>query len=33
MSYDVRFGVQTVCENNDGERFVKVRKPELDNPT
>lgn len=33
MSYDVRFGVQTVCENNDGERFVKVHRPELDNPT
>lgn len=33
MSYDVRFGVQTVCENNDGERFVKVHRPELDSPT
>lgn len=21
MSYDIGFGVQTVCENNDGERF------------
>ena len=28
MSYDVRFGVQTVCENNDGERFVIVHKIE-----
>lgn len=33
MSYDIRFGVQTVCENNDGERFVVVRTPELDCPT
>ena len=33
MSYDVRFGVQTVCENNDGERFVIVHRPELDSPT
>ena len=33
MSYDVRFGVQTVCENNDGERFVEVGVPELDSPT
>lgn len=33
MSYDIRFGVQTVCENNDGERFVVVHVPEYDNPT
>lgn len=33
MSYDIRFGVQTVCENNDGERFAVVHVPEYDNPT
>ena len=33
MSYDVMFGVQTVCANNDGERFVVVHMPEYDSPT
>ena len=33
MSYDIRFGVQTVCANNDGERFVVVHMPEYDSPT
>ena len=33
MSYDIRFGVQTVCANNDGEHFVVVREPEYDCPT
>ena len=33
MSYDIEFGVQTVCENNDGERFAWVRSPEMDSPT
>lgn len=33
MSYDIRFGVQTVMPNNDGESFVVVHVPEYDSPT
>lgn len=33
MSYDIRWCVETVKENNDGERFVVVHTPEYDSPT
>lgn len=33
MSYDIRWCVETVRENNDGERFVVVHTPEYDSPT
>lgn len=33
MSYDIRFGVQTVEANNDGENMCIVGAPELDSPT
>lgn len=33
MSYDIRWCVETVRENNDGERFVVVHIPEYDSPT
>ena len=33
MSYDIRFGVQTVMPDKEGERFVSVHTPEYDSPT
>ena len=33
MSYDIRFGVQTVMPNNEGEQFVVIGSPEYDSPT
>ena len=33
MSYDVRFCVETVRANNDGERYAVVHVPEYDSPT
>ena len=33
MSYDIAFGVETVCANNDGENFVEIGYPKLDSPT
>lgn len=33
MSYDIRWCVETVRENNDGNRFVVVHYPEYDSPT
>lgn len=33
MSYDIRWCVETVSANNDGERFVVVHTPECDSPT
>lgn len=33
MSYDVRFGVETVKPNKYGERFAVVLIPECDTPT
>ena len=33
MSYDIRWCVETVMPNNDGERFCVVRIPEYDSPT
>ena len=33
MSYDLQFGVETVHENNDGEKFVWIAEPEYCNPT
>lgn len=33
MSYDIRFCVQTVQPNKDGECFAVVHRPEYDSPT
>ena len=33
MSYDIRFGVQTVMPDNEGESFVVIGMPEYDSPT
>lgn len=33
MSYDICWCVETVRENNDGDRFVVVHTPEYDSPT
>ena len=33
VSYDIRWCVETVAENADGEHFAVVRIPELDSPT
>jgi hypothetical protein len=33
VSYDIRWCVETVMPNNDGERFCAVRTPEYDSPT
>lgn len=33
MSYDICWCVETVKENNDGERFVVVHAPVYDSPT
>lgn len=33
MSYDIRWCVETVSENADGERFCVVHIPEYDSPT
>lgn len=33
MSYDIRWCVETVMPDNDGEHFCVVRTPEYDSPT
>lgn len=33
MSYDIRFCVQTVMPNKDGDCFAEVHRPEYDSPT
>ncbi len=33
MSYDIMFGVETVCANKDGDNHVIVACPEYDSPT
>ena len=33
MSYDIRWCVETVRANNDGEKYVVVHAPEYDSPT
>jgi len=33
MSYDIRFGVQTVEKNKDGENFATIGEPEFSSPT
>ena len=33
MSYDVRFCIETVREDNHGNKFVVVKTPEYDSPT
>lgn len=33
MSYDLRFAVETVMENADGEQYVVIGEPEYDSPT
>ena len=33
MSYDIRWCLETVCENKDGEHFVVYHIPNCDSPT
>lgn len=33
MSYDIRFGVETLHANNFGEHFAIIDRPQLDSPT
>ncbi len=33
MSYDIRFCVETVCANTEGDRHVVVHTPTFDSPT